>query len=324
MHKGESAISAAVAAVILLIFLAIQQRWQLATFSDMASSATEYVLATTGFRGQVPELAGFEKVKTYRLGNYQGALYRASPAPLVFAPGRFVIYDRNANPVFKIETLEGSREPWTAVYDFAGRNGLTPPGSRKPNYGFDLTGARVPDAIIAQYSGGDHCCTIATIVELGKESVRVLGRLTGLDGLPFEGLEVRKIDKNLPWALIAHQPYRTACGGHDEAADVLFIYGYVNGQYIDQTANFVAYLKGVLQRDRQKWERGKERSVELLQSIAAMYARLGERDEGKRQFAMGLGSIVPLLRQKGADPNACLDDATDLIDRLPSVATLSQ
>jgi hypothetical protein len=319
MQKGESAISAAVAAVILLIFIAAQQRWQIATLQDIASSAEEYVLTTTGLRGQIPELSGFEKVKTYHLGNYRAALYRASPAPLVFAPGRFVVYDRSNKPVFKLDTLEGSRDPWTAVYDFAGRNGVTSAGNRKTNYTLDLTAGGTLDALVAQYSGGDHCCTVATILELGKESVRVLGRIGGLDGLPFEGLELRKVDKDPAWEIIAHQPFRTLCGGHEDAADVLSIYSYVNGQYIDQTAKHVDYLKGVLEQDLQKWGHEKDRSIRLLQTIAAAYSLLGDREAGKRYFAMNLPSLLPALHEKGIDPNACLDDAQALFDRLPSL-----
>lgn len=320
MQKGESAISAALAAVILLIFIAVQQRWQLVRLEDFAASAEEYVLTTTGLRGQIPELSGFERVKTYRLGDYRAALYRASPAPLVFAPGRFVIYDRGNRPVFKLDTLEGSRDPWTAVYDFAGHNGITPPGNRRTNYTLDLTGTGTLDTLVAQYSGGDHCCTIATVLELGKDAVRVVGRIGGLDGLPFEGMELRKIGKDPAWEIIAHQPFRTLCGGHEDAADVPAIYGYVKGQYADQTAQHLDYLRTLIQRDEQRWAREKERSISLLLTIAARDALLGEREEGKRYFAMNFPSILPALRERGVDPNVCLDDALGFLDRLPSLA----
>ncbi len=320
MQKGENAISVAVAAVILLIFIAVHQRWQLTGLKRVAASAQEYVLATTGLRGQTPELPGFEKVQTFPLGDYRAVLYRASPAPLVFASGRFVIYDQSNKPVFKVDTLEGSREPWTAVYDFAGRNGRPVAGSRrKSKFALDLTGNGTLEALIGQYSGGDHCCTIATVVELGKESVNVLGRISGLAGLPFEGLEVRKIDKDPAWEIIAHQPYRTLCGGHEDAADVPAIYAYSNGRYDNQTDRHVEYLRGLLQQNMQKWGRDKERSLKLLQTIATTHALLGERELGKRQFAMNLPALLPSLRQRGVDINACLDDATGLLDRLDSV-----
>jgi hypothetical protein len=320
MQKGENAVSVALAAIVLLVFIAVHQRWQPASLKEMASSAEDFILTTAGLRGQVPEISGYEKVKTYKLGRYQAGLYRASPAPLVFAPGRFVVYDPDGRPAFKIETLEGSKEPWTAVYDFAGRHGLTPAKSRvRPKYISDLTGEGVPEMIVGQYSGGDHCCTIATVLELGENAVRVLGRIGSLDGLPFEGLELRKIGKDSAWELIAHRPYRTLCGAHDDAADVLSVYGYVNGQYADLTAQNVDYLRGLLQKNLQKWAEEKNRSLQLLQTIAAGYAELGQREEGKRLFAMNLPLLLPELQKKGVDPNACLEDAEGLLNRLPSV-----
>jgi hypothetical protein len=140
MQKGENAVSVALAALVLLVFIAAHRRWQPVDLNEMASSAGEFILTTTGLRGQVPEIAGYEKVKTYRLGRYRAGLYRASPAPLIFAPGRFVVYDPDGKPAFKLETLEGSKDSWTTVYDFAGRRGLTPASSRaRPNYISDLT-----------------------------------------------------------------------------------------------------------------------------------------------------------------------------------------
>jgi hypothetical protein len=320
MQKGEGVISVAVGAAVLLVFLAVQYRWQLASLTEVASSAGEFILSTTGLRGQIPEISGYEKVQTYRLGNYRAGLYRVSPASLIFAPGRFVIYDADNKPVLKLDTLEGSKEPWTAVYDFAGRNGLPIPGSRvRPNYTRSLSGTGTPNVVIGQYSGGDHCCTTVTVAELGKDSMRVVGSVTGLRGLPFEGLEIRKADKNSTFELVAHRLYPTACGTHAEAADVVAVYEYANGQYTDQTGKYVEFLESVFRQNFQKWSREKERSLQLLQTIAAGYAVLGKREEGKRFFAMNLAAALPALRRRGVDPNTCLEDAEALITRLPSV-----
>jgi hypothetical protein len=320
MHKGEGVISVALGAAVLLVFLAVQYRWQLAGLTEVASSAGEFILATTGLRGQIPEISGYEKVKTYRLGNYRAGLYRVSPASLIFAPGRFVIYDADNKPVLNLDTLEGSKEPWTAVYDFTGRNGLPVPGSRaRPNYTRSLTGTGDPDVVVGQYSGGDHCCTTVTVAELGKDSVKVVGSVAGLGGLPFDGLEIRKADKNPTLELIAHRLYRTVCGTHADAADVLTVYEYTNGQYTDQTSRYVDLLESVLRQNLQKWSREKERSLQLLQTIAAGYAVLGKREEGKRFFALSLTAALPELRKRGVDPNACLDGAEGLLDRLASV-----
>ncbi len=324
MQKGENAISVALAAVILLVFLAVHQRWQLASLQEAASSAEDFILTTTGLGGEVPEIAGFEKVKTYRLGRYRAALYRVSPAPVLFAPGRFFIYDPGNRVAFRLETLEGSKDAWTTLYDFAGRNGLAVPGTRaRPNYTRNLTGSPELDIVIGQYSGGDHCCATATVLELGKQTVQVLGRIEGLDGLPFEGLTIRKIDKDPDWELIAHRPYRTFCGGHDDAADVLSIFDFVDGRYVDQTANHADFFQTVLGENLKTWSKEKERSIQLLQTVAVNYAALGQRDEGKRFFAMNLPELLPALKKKGVDPNACIEDFESLLDRTASVGAVS-
>jgi hypothetical protein len=320
MQKGETAISIALAAVVVLAYMAIHQRWQVASLREMASSAQEFILTTTGLRGEVPELVGYEKVKTYPLGQYRGALYRASPAPLIFAPGRFVIYDARNRPVFRLETLEGSREPWTTVYDFAGRNGLPVPRSRaRPVFTRDLTGGGNLHALIGQYSGGDHCCTTVSVVELGPAAVKVIGRISGLDGLPFEGLELVKANPDPAWELLARRPYPTACGPHRDSAEIPAIYGFVEGEYRDETARHLDYLQGVLRANLGKWAKQKEKSLQTLLTLGAQYALLGQREEGKRFVAMNLGAFVPELQKRGIDPNACIDDATAMLDRLAIV-----
>jgi hypothetical protein len=286
----------------------------------MASSAEDFILTSTGIGGQVPDLVGYERLKTYRLENYRAALYRRSPASLVFASGRFVVYNRNDQPVFKLETLEGSRDSWTTLYDFNGRHGLSPPGSRsRLEYTKSLTGNGVPDAVIGQYSGGDHCCTVATIIELGRDAVTVLGQIDGLDGLPFEGLEIRSIHKDKSWECVAHRPYMTTCGAHADAADVLSIYACINGQYVDNTNQYADYLAGILRQNLIKWREEKSLSLGLLQTLAAQFAQLGRKDEGKRFFAMNFNPFLPNLQQRGIDPNVCLEDLENLMDRLPSV-----
>jgi hypothetical protein len=320
MQKGEYVISLALALVVVLAFIAIQRQWNPASLKDVASSAENFILTSTGIRGQVPDLVGYETLKTYRLGDYRAALYRQTPAPLVFASGRFIIYDNNNQIVYKLETLEGSKEPWTMLYDFAGHRGLPAAGSRNhPEYARSLAGNGVPDIVIGQYSGGEHCCSIATIVELGKPAVTVLGRIEGLNGLPFEGLEIRDLRKDQSWECVAHRPYITACGPYTDAADVLSVYECVNGQFTDRTDQYADYLSGVLRQHVAKWRQDKAPSLALLQTLSVDFAKLGQKDEAKRLFAMNLSLFLPSLRQGNYDPNACLDDVENLVDRLPSV-----
>ena len=320
MQKGENIVTIALAAVVLLAVIAVQRRWNPASLKDVASSAEDFILTTTGIGGQVPDIAGYERLQTFRLGKYRAGLYRATPAPLVFSPGRFVIYDQNDQPVFRLETLEGSKDPWTTLYNFSGRHGLSVAGSRaRATFTRALTGNNLQNVIIGQYSGGDHCCTVATIIELGANAVSVVGRIEGLDGLPFEGLEIRNIRKDKSWECVAHRPYTTTCGDQAEPADVLSVYTFTDGHYVDTTAQYKDYLTGVLNQNLAKWRQEKGLSLGLLQTLAAQFAQLGSRDEGKRFFAMNFNRFLPNLQQRGIDPNVCLDDLENLMNRLPGV-----
>jgi hypothetical protein len=320
MHRGENVISIALAVVVLLTFVAIQRQWNTASLKDMATSAEDFILTSTGIRGQVPDLVGYEKLKTYRLEGYRAALYRRSPASLLFAPGRFVVYNKDNQPAFKMETLEGSKDPWTTLYDFSGRHGIHPPGSGShPEFSKTLSGSGAPDVVIGQYSGGDHCCTVATIIELGAAAVTVLGRIDGLEGLPFEGLEIRNIRKDKSWEFVAHRPYMTTCGGYAEAADLISIYGFANGQYADRTNEYADYLTAILRQNLAKWRQEKNPSLGLLQTLAAQFAQLGQKGEGKRFFAMNFNPFLLNLQQRGIDPNVCLEELENLMERVPGL-----
>jgi hypothetical protein len=199
-----------------------------------------------------------------------------------------------------------------------GRHGLPVPGSRaRSSYTRDLTGNGLPDVVVGQYSGGGHCCTVATILELGKETVTPIGRIDGIDGLPFEGLDVRKLSKGTNWQCIAHRPYATACGGHFDAADVLAVYAFTDGRFQDQTVKFGDYLQEVLRQDLANWRQGKNRTMDLLQTLAVDYAVVGQKDVGKRFFALNLSQLMPSLQSHNVDPNACLDDLESLVDSVP-------
>lgn len=317
MQKGENIVSMALAAAVLLAVIAVQRRWNPASLTAVANSAEDFILTTTGI-GQVPEIAGYERLRSYRLGNYRAGLYRANPAPLVFAPGRLVIYDQMDQPVFRLDTLEGSRDAWSEIYDFNGRHGLEVAGGRlHTSYTRDLTGDGSPDVVIGQYTGGDHCCTVATILELTKDAVVPIGRITGIDGLPFEGLDLRKITKGKSWQFIAHRPYQTTCGTHFDAADVLAVYAYADGRFQDETTKFGDYRQDVLRQNLAKWRQDKSRNMDLLQTIAVDYASIGQKDAGLRFFALNLTQLMPSLKSHNVDPNACLDALENLVDSVP-------
>jgi hypothetical protein len=319
MHKGESVISLAITLLVVLIVLAIQKQWSPATLENMASSAEDYVLQTTGLRGRIPDLPGYERVSTFSLGAYRAALYRAVPSPLVFASYRFIIFDRSMKPVFKKDSTEASVRPWTTLYDFAGTHGRPDPRTGGyPIYSRDLTGNGVPDALLGEYSGGDHCCTTVTVIELASGGrLRAIGQIAGLDGLPFEGLEIRKLAPGPGREFIAHRPYRTLCGPHPDAADVLAIYAYIDGNFSDQTSRFAAYLNEVLQQNLAKWNRPNERSLHLLQTVTVDYSEAGKVGKGEEFFQDNLPLFVPQLQSNGIDPSACMQDMAKLVNSIP-------
>lgn len=294
--------------LIVLVVLAVQRQWSPAILEHMASSAEEYVLDTTGLRGRIPDLPGYERVKSFPLGSYHAALYRAIPSPLFFAAYRFVIFDHSFKPLFRVDSVESTMRPWTALYDFAGRHGRPDPRTGgHASYARDLTGDGAPDALLGQYSGGDHCCTTVTVIELGKEDqLKVLARIGGLDGLPFEGLEIRNLDRGKGREIIAHRPYQTLCGPHADAADVVSIYAYTAGKLTDQTSRFTSYLQEILQRNLARWTRPRDRSLRLLQTIATGYSELGQASEGERFFQANLPLFSSQLHSNGVDPEACI------------------
>jgi hypothetical protein len=158
---------------------------------------------------------------------------------------------------------------------------------------------------------------VATILELGKDAVTPIGRIDGIDGLPFEGLEVRKLGKGASLQCIAHRPYTTTCGTHFDAADVLAVYAFTGSRFQDQTASYGDFLQDVLRQDLAKWRQEKNRSMGLLQTVALDYTVVGQRDVGMRFFALNLSQLMPSLQNHKVDPNACLDAVQSLVDHLP-------
>lgn len=317
MEKGESIISIALTALLVLIVLGIQRRWSGEVFRTMASSAEDFVLKTTGLRESIPDLPGDEKVRTFRLGQYGAALYRTSPAPLVFAAYHFILFDHHGNALFRTDTIEASSIPWTTLYDFNGRRGL--PDHRRGGralYSRDLAGDGSSDILLGQYSGGDHCCTTVTVIELEKDKIQVIGKIPGLDGLPFEGLEIHRLAHSRSWQLVAHRPYRTVCGFHADAADAIFVYAYENGKFSDQTQKFQPFLSHVLQDNLNQWNANKGRSLHLLQTLAVDYAAVGKRAIGQRFAQQNLPAFAPQLEVTGATPQACLQDVSNLVNSI--------
>ncbi|HUZ46409.1 MAG TPA: hypothetical protein VMW54_07200 [Terriglobia bacterium] len=318
MRKGELIISSLLAALVIALVLGLQRNWQPATLKNVASSAEQYVLGKPAPSGAYPDIPGYQRIGAYLLDReYRAALYRSISITLGFAPGRLVIYDRQNQSVYQLDTLEGARDAWTALYDFAGRRGFPVRGGRsRPQYTRDLSADGKPDVVVGQYSGSNRCCTTVSVLEIEKDSLRTIGHIEGLGGWPFESLEIRRIGQKPQWQLVVHKPQITACGSQENAADVIAVYAYANGQYTDQTLRFSEYLQGVLRENLAKWSREKEPSLGLLQSLAAQYGVLGQPDRAKKFFAENMARFLPQIKEQGFDAIACREDLNSLVDRL--------
>ncbi len=334
--KAESVVSLGLAALVLFTAVGLQRRWQNLNLGEVAGSAEDFILTKAGIQGDLPQIKGYERLRVYRLGIYRAALYRVSPAPLAFTLSMFVVYDPQNRPVFNLEGLEGSQGSWTRLYDFSGRDGITPAGRHRPNYERDLTGDGAAEIIIGQYSGGDRCCTTATVVRLGQP-VRTVGRIAGLAGLPFEGLEIRRIGQERDWKLIAHRPHAVICGSGGGYAEAVSVYALGQGTsgteaaYADQGSRYTGYLQDVLRHNRLRWDKNRDRSLALLETVGLDYAVLGRQGEGEAFFASNLIGFLSQLGSEGADPNVCqarfenlAEEVAAGVPRVPPVSVAGQ
>ncbi len=295
---------------VALCLAAIAHYWRIEKAKESATKAT-LTLKSGSSQGEVPDLEGYSKLQTILLPlNYRAALYRSTVSSLGLATGRFVIFDRAKQPVVKLDTLEGVKDPWTQVYDFAGRNGLPNYATGGyPVYTRQLSGDGKPDLIVGQFSGGNQCCTTATIIELGKTSPQIIGQINDLNGWPFQGLEVRQV-KGPGWQLIAHRLYGTSCGAGTDSADVVRVYSFGASGFADHTSEFEGYLESVLKSEVAQWKQSKMRTIGLLQTITAQYSVLGFSQQAQKFFQSNSSPFDNQWEAAGTNPHDCSADLT--------------
>src|SRR5579863_6217218 len=325
MRKAETVISIVLGAVLLSAVLVLARQRQLAGSLNPDPASPGADPAPTGVadnQGDVTQ--GFERIRTYALGAYHADVYRASASQLDFAAAQLVIYDHADHPLLKLEGLESTKTPWTVLYDFRSHHGVETEGQgHHPSYLKDLSGDGKPDVIVGQFSGGERCCTTVTVVELGLESVRTVGRIGGLSGLPFEALELRKLDRRAKsgWQLVAHRRYGTPCGSPDDAADVPAVYTYSSeGQFVVETPRYTPYFEGVLRRNLARWARQDQRSIQLLSTLALDYAGLGREEESHRFVTANVSQFAPEITAAGVEPQTCTAYLETLADQLAGEA----
>lgn len=320
MRKAETVVSIALGAALLLAAVATERRTRPAGGIRPAHSVADPGSKETG-DNQPASPEGYERVRGYDLGAFRAEVYRARPGQLDFAPAQLVVYDRAGRAALTLEGLESTQRPWMLLYDFRGHDGVQAPGSRTPAvYTQNLSGNGKPDIVIGRYSGGEHCCTTVTVAELDGDSVRTVGHIEGLSGLPFEGLEPRKLDRGPGWRLVAHRKYRTPCGLPDDAADVASVYAYSDGKFTVETPRYTAYFEALLRRNLARWARRDQRSLGLLSTLAFDYAGLGRTEESKRFLTVNLPQFEPQLEAAGVEPQTCTDYLETLADQIAGKA----
>ena len=305
MRKAETAVSIALGAVLLSAAVVTERRARPA-----GGVRSKYLVADPGPKegadNQPVFPQGYDRVRSYDLGRFRAEVYRAHPGQLDFAPAQFAIYNRAGRAALKLEGLESTGRPWMLLYDFRGRGGIPAPESRTHAvYTQSLAGNGKPDVLIGQYSGGEHCCTTITVAELDGESARTVGHIESLSGLPFEGLELRKLDRGAGWQLVAHRKYRTPCVPPDDAVDVASVYAYSEGEFTVETARYAGYFESLLRRNLAKWARKDQRSLGLLSTLAFDYVGLGRTEEGKHFLTLNLPQFKPQLEAAGVEPQTC-------------------
>ena len=311
--SGGAVLSLLLAATILLAVLALQKLSESPTEPSSSGAETGELSSASADGFRIPRLDGMEAVEILEVGTLRGVVYRYISPPLVFTQGKFILYDQELGLLYEIDTLEGSRDPWTRLYDFS-----QPRRDRRPVplYARDLNGDQVPEVILGQYSGGAYCCTTATIMSVGVPGVRHLGRIEGISGLPFEGLEARDLNGDGVWELIVQVPLSVSCVSPSKAPLLPTVYAYRDGQFTRASADFSDYFERVLRQHLREWRLRRNRTVSILIHTSLLHSVLGRGGEGRTFFEENLKDVLGELEMVGVSRQACENDVMRLLDRV--------
>ena len=314
---GGEVLSLILAGLTLGAVLTVQKLYESAPKSSGPERAAPESAASSTSAGDssFPRQKGMVVFEVREIGSYRAAIYRYASPPLIFTQGRFILYDQELTPLFETETLEGSREPWTRLYEFTGSRRRARTLLAK-----DLDADGIPEIIVGQYSGGSYCCTTVTVVSLDPSGTRVVGRIEGIYGMPLESIEARDLDRNGIWELIVHLPLATICGPPGKSPHLPVIYTFREGNLVEASESFRNYFQQLLTRRRSHWQKRPNRSLQFLLNIVLNYALLDQKNEGQNFFSQQIDLVHAELGLNGASREACESDIQILLERTTPIS----
>ena len=306
---GGAVLSIILAMVTLGFFLGVRKLTELAP-PDSNSISTGAGSASDG-PPTLPVPDGMEAVEVFDLGTYRAVLYRYASPPLVFTQGKFVLYDERYRSLYETDTLEGTREPWTRLYNFAGRG-----REGRPVYLWDLNRDGAPEIVLGQFSGGGFCCTTATVLTLHESGIEIIGMVENIAGVPLENVHVRDVDRDGVRELLVELSLPPLCGSPRSAPHRPVAYTLLDGEAVEGKAQSDLYYRQILALRGSLWRRRANRTLHLLFNISVNYALLGDQEEAMEFFDRQIGQVRGELEAVGFGQDACREELKDFLEQI--------